>query len=464
MADPEYERDEKMLEARRLRRLELKRKRMIRQRITLGVLFVVIVLLVVVLFKACGGSEETPPADDATVTDPDASTPETTSPAESTSATLAAVGDIMVYDTQLADALQADGTYNFLTMLSPVSTYLAGADVTVGNFEANFGDDPAGYPDFRAPASLATTLSGLGFDILQTANTYSIQNGIAGLQNTVSTIRSAGMDSLGTYISADDKTESQVVVREVNGIRMAFIGFTKGVNNLTLPEGSEYAVDLLYTDYATNYSTVDTTAITAAVAAAKAQDPDVIIAMVHWGSEYETSISATQTQIKDLLVQNGVDVILGSHPHIVGPMKMETVTVDGQEKQVFVAYSLGNFLAAMTREDQTYLNEGVVLNLTFTKTGDATTISHVDYVPTFRFDNGETAANRYEVRAVHDVLANEPDEATAAEMEQVLSHLASNTGSTYDIGTAAPAAGTAATGETSTGSADSGDGGTEAAS
>lgn len=450
MADQEYERDEKLLEARRLRRLELKRKRMIRQRITLGVVFVVIVVLIVVLFRACGGSEDTPPADNTDVTDPASPTEPETPSGDTATATLAAVGDIMVYDSQLADALEADGTYNFLPMLSPVSSYLTAADVTVGNFEANFGDDPVGYPDFRAPASLATTLSGLGFDILQTANTYSIQNGITGLQSTVNTIRGAGMDALGTYLSADDKTANQVIVREVNGIRMAFIGFTKGVNNLTLPEGSEYAVDLLYTDYATNYSTVNTSAISAAVAAAQATEPDVIIAMVHWGSEYETSVSATQTQIKDLLIQSGVDVILGSHPHIVGPMKMETVTVDGQEKQVFVAYSLGNFLAAMTREDQTYLNEGVVLNLTFTKSGGETTISHVDYVPTFRFDNGESAVNRYEVRAVHDVLANEPDEATAAEMEQVLSHLQSNTGSDYDIGTSVPAAGSAAAGSSTT--------------
>ena len=287
MADQEYERDEKLLEARRLRRLELKRKRMIRQRITLGVVFVVIVVLIVVLFRACGGSEDTPPADNTDVTDPASPTEPETPSGDTATATLAAVGDIMVYDSQLADALEADGTYNFLPMLSPVSSYLTAADVTVGNFEANFGDDPVGYPDFRAPASLASTLSGLGFDILQTANTYSIQNGITGLQSTINTVRGAGMDALGTYLSADDKTANQVIVREVNGIRMAFIGFTKGVNNLTLPEGSEYAVDLLYTDYATNYSTVNTSAISAAVAAAQATEPDVIIAMVHWGSEYE---------------------------------------------------------------------------------------------------------------------------------------------------------------------------------
>lgn len=435
MADQEYERDEQLLEARRLKRLELKRKRMIRKRITFGVLFLIIVILIVVIFKSCG--KDTEPADkDTPSSETDNSQVETETP-KSTTATLAAVGDIMIYDSQLADALQDDGTYNFLPSFAPVATLLTGSDVTVGNFEANFAADPVGKPDFRAPESLATTLSGIGFDILQTANTYSIQNGLAGLQSTVNTIHSAGMNSLGTYLSADDKAENQVVVKEVNGIRMAFIGFTKGVNNMTLPEGSEYAVDLLYTDYATTYEKVDTTAINAAVAAAKATDPDVIIAMVHWGSEYETSVSSTQTQITDLLIQGGVDVILGSHPHIVGPMEMKTVTVDGEEKNVFVAYSLGNFLAAMGREDQAGLNEGVVLNLEFTKTGDQTTISNAGYIPVYQFDNGENASNRYEVRPIYNVLSDNPDDTTKTLMESALSTLETNTGGNFDLGASA---------------------------
>ena len=435
MADQEYERDEQLLEARRLKRLELKRKRMIRKRITLGVLFVILVVLIVVIFRACGSNSE-PAASDTPPAETDNNQEEVVT-TQSATATLAAVGDIMVYDSQLQDALQDDGTYNFLPSFAPVASLLTEADLTVGNFEANFGSDPAGYPDFRAPEALATTLSGLGFDILQTANTYSIQNGLAGLQSTVNTIRGANMNSLGTYLSADDKAENQVVVKEVNGIRMAFIGFTKGVNNMTLPEGSEYAVDLLYTDYSTTYESVDTTAINTAVAAAKATDPDVIIAMVHWGSEYETSISSTQTQVTDLLIQGGVDVIIGSHPHIVGPMEMQTVTVDGEEKNVFVAYSLGNFLAAMERDDQKGLKESVILNLEFTKTGDETTISNAGYVPIYFFDNGEDAANRFEVRPIYDVLSSNPDDTTKSLMESALSTLETNTGGNFDLGASA---------------------------
>lgn len=435
MADQEYERDEQLLEARRLKRLELKRKRMIRKRITYGVIFLVLVIIIVVIFKACGSKTEDPPADNIgeVPTDQDTVTP----PSETSTATLSAVGDIMIYDTQLEDAKETDGTYNFLPSLAPVSTLLTASDVTVGNFEATFAGAPySGYPAFSAPEALATTLAGLGFDILQTANTYSIQNGLSGLTGTINTIRNEGMNSLGTYLSADDKAQNQVVVKEVNGIKLAFIGFTKGVNNMTLPEGSDYCVDLLYTDYYTTYNTINRTGIQAALAAAKATEPDAIIAMVHWGSEYESVASSSQEDVADLLFEGGVDVILGSHSHIVGPMEKRTVTVDGEDKEVFVAYSLGNFLSAMERDNQPQVKESVILNLEFTKDSGTgkTTISNIDYVPLYIFDNGETAVNRYEVRNVYDVLADSPDDATKALMDSTISHLASNTGSSFDRG------------------------------
>lgn len=428
MADYEYERDEELLEARRLKRLELKRKRLMQKRIIYGAAFLVIVLLVVLIAKSCGKPKEEDPA--VPPENPGVNEPDTPAPDNAT-ATLSAVGDIMVYDTQIADALQEDGTYNFLPSLAHVSSYLTASDITVGNFEANFAGAPyAGYPNFSAPEALATTLAGLNFKILQTANTYSIQNGLSGLNGTINTIRNQGMSTLGTYLSADDKDLNQVVIQEKNGIKIAFIGFTKGLNNMTLPEGSDYCVDLLYTDYSTNYSNIDTASIKASIEAAKALTPDVIVAMVHWGSEYESVASASQRSITDTLFANGVDVILGSHPHIVGPMEERTVTVDGREKNVFVAYSLGNFLSAMDKDNT---KESVILNLAFTKdsTTGITTISSIDYVPLYIMDNGEAATNRFEVLDVYQVLADEPDEATKALMESTLTHLATNTASTY---------------------------------
>lgn len=436
MDEQEYERDERLLEARRLKRLELRRKRVIRSRIFYGVILLVLVTAIVLIVRSCGKKEPEKVPND---TNP---TPPVTTPMDKPdeSATLAAVGDIMVYDQQLADAKQADGSYDFLPSLAPVADLLTAADLTVGNFEANFGEAPySGYPNFIAPAALATTLAGLDFDILQTANTYSIQNGLSGLSSTIRTIREAGMKTLGTYLSADDKTQNRVVVKDVGGIKFAFIGFTKGLNNLRLPEGSAYCVDLLYTDYDSTYNKIDKTAILEATAAAKATGADVIVSMVHWGSEYDVAASASQKELTDLLVQNGVDVILGSHSHIVGPMERRTVTVDGGEKEVFIAYSLGNFLSAMKKENQDSINYSVVLNLQFTKDGNTgeTTISAADYVPVYIRDNGESALNRYEVINISKTLAENPDAATKTLLEGALRTLSTNIGNQVNAAAAA---------------------------
>ena len=125
---------------------------------------------------------------------------------------------------------------------------------------------------------------------------------------------------------------------------MAILGYTKGLGGLSLPHGSEYAVDLLYTDYATDFDKIATDAINRSLEAARALQPDVILAMLHWGSESDRTVTASQERIAKLLFAGGVDAIIGTHSHIVGPMETRSVTTDaGKEKTCFVAYSLGNF-------------------------------------------------------------------------------------------------------------------------
>ncbi|MBQ1264837.1 MAG: CapA family protein, partial [Oscillospiraceae bacterium] len=347
MENQEYERDDQLLEARRLKRLEQKRRRKMQQRIILGVLALVIVLALVLIIRGCSAAPAPEPEQIETPAEPIVETePDTV-------VTLAAVGDIMIYDDLLADALQEDGSYNFADSFSAISMYTSSADLAVGNLELNFCGEPyGGKPDFRAPEALAQTLKDIGFDILQTANTYSIQNGISGLSSTIKYLNTVGIDHVGTYAAEDDKqTNGGVLLKNVNGVKIAFFAYTKGLNNLTLPEGSEYAVDLLYKDYSTDYSKVAEDDILDSIAAAKALNPDIIVAMMHWGSEYDTGITETQEEIRDLLLDNDVDIILGSHSHVVGPMvEQQLVTNSGDYKNTFVAYSLGNFYSSQTQD------------------------------------------------------------------------------------------------------------------
>ena len=475
------------LEERRKKREELRRKRRMQQRIIYAVAALVLILIIVLIARGCGKSD-TGTADKALT---DMSVSELTARAKelgvdltgiesdkdaiiaaiedfsnaqkpeqpddtavdlplvdvTATATLSAVGDIMVYDPQIDDAKQADGSYDFTHCFTGVSELLSAADLTVGNLETNFcGGTYSGYPNFNAPEALASNLAAAGFDILQTANTYSIQNGLTGLASTYRYVTAAGMAPLGTYYSETQKQDNDgVLVREVNGIKFAFFAYTKGVNNMYLPDGSEYAVDVLYKDYYSNYTQIDTAAITASIDAAKATGADVIVAMVHWGSEYELEPSSSQEQIADLMFQNGVDVILGSHSHIVGPMEMRTVTTaDGTEKNVFIAYSLGNFLSSMTAD---YTQDSVILNLEFSKDSEGrTTISNVNYVPVYIADNGEGSDSRYvlldayaEIDKYVGGAADRVSDAIYNALKLDINTIHQNAGATFDRGDQASA-------------------------
>lgn len=309
---------------------------------------------------------------------------------------LAAVGDIQMSDDQLKAVRQPDGSYDFTSVFSSVAADLIGADLTIGNLEGNFCGDPADAQTHNYPIALADALHEIGFDILQTANTYSVENGLSGLRTTKETIEAAGMAAVGTFADSNDRSENGVYLAEINGIRFAFVAFTKGVNNVRLPDGADYCVNLLYSDYDSNYSDIDRSQIIACMGEVALLQPDVIIALVHWGSEYSDKISSTQVEIENLLLQNGADVILGTHSHLVGKMEQRQITLpSGKEKNVFIAYSLGNFYCDSFESDAQI---SMILNMEFTKYSDGTiAISNASYTPLYIADNGKTAAVRYQV-------------------------------------------------------------------
>ena len=336
--------------------------------------------------------------------EPAPQTQEAALPVNTATATIAAVGDLTISDALAADTLQSDGSYDFGSCLYNAAPLLS-ADLTIGNLELTFSGEPYGGSTYSAPESLAATLSTLGFDILQTANSKSLAGGISGLRSTLDTLAVNGIDALGTYATQQARDSSgRVLLREVNGIRFAFFAYTKGFDGMSIPTGSEYCANVLYKDYDTAYSEIDKADILSVIQEAKALEPDVIIAMVHWGSEYRMTVSKTQKELADLLFTNGVDVILGTHSHMVGPMETRTVTRDdGTEKEVFLAYSLGNFLASDT---EAYTQDGIVLNLTFTKDLDTgtTSLSATDYTPIYLADYGEGVQNRFRTMGIEQSL------------------------------------------------------------
>ncbi|MEA4965261.1 MAG: CapA family protein [Oscillospiraceae bacterium] len=357
-------------------------------------------------------------------------------------ATLTAVGDISIDDGVLASAQQADGSYDFTNAFLNVAGLLSASDLTVGNLELTFSGEPYGGNGCSAPPSLADTLKTLGFDILQTANSKSLDGGMSGLAATLSTVRNSGIEPLGTYATQAERSASGgVLLKEVGGIRIAFLAFTKGFDGMSIPTGSDYCADVLYQDYDTQYSKVNTTAIQNAITAAKALSPDVIVAMVHWGSEYKMAVSESQTAITKLMFENGVDVILGSHSHMVGPMELQSVTrTDGTVKEVLLCNSLGNFLSSASRD---YAQESVVLNLAFSKnsTTGETEISHVEYVPVYLAGTADSTSGRFEILDVYQSIAlydsaylGRVSDAVHDKLLQTISDLQEHTGTDWDRG------------------------------
>ena len=444
MQDTGYTPDPQLLEERRLQRLAQKRKRKIQQRAVLAVLLVIVVLIAVLLVRGARAQARQNAEEQAEQTEteqrPDQAESEAVLQTEpDTQITIAAVGDIMIYEDMLEAAEREGGGYDFMPGLSVISGLTVSPDLTIGNLELNFCEEPYGCaPSWSAPPELAATLSALGFDVLQTANTYSIQNGLLGLQSTNTALRRVGIDPVGTFESKEERAATGgVLLKNVNGLRVAFIAFTKGFGGLSLPEGEEYAANVLYEDYASEYSRLDEQALLNSVEAAQALAPDVIIAMLHWGSEADTTVTKEQEKVVTLLFENGVDAIIGSHPHIVGRMERRSVqTVDGRQKNCFVAYSLGNFFSSMDERVALHCRQSVVLELQFTRNGETgeTALSDVSYTPICLMDYGEQAEVRFELLPVRSAVSSGLFPEKAQELTDAIAFLRSATQSDFDSG------------------------------
>lgn len=282
-------------------------------------------------------------------------------------------GNINVTDEGVA-AGQTQSGYDYAPIFKDVLPVLASGDLTILNFEGLVSGTDYGTETKSAPKELLHALKNAGVDVLQTANSYSVFDGLRGLTSTMQNIQSAGMTPLGTYANkADFEQSGGYIIWEIQGIKIAMMAFTKGmVENGGLP--TENCVNLLYTDYQTTYQKVDTEGITKIVRNAAAHAPDVMIALVHWGGEQSNQINKTQKKICTLLHDEGVDVIIGTHPRSVQKMELEPIT--GK----FVAWSLGDLYG--TAES----GYSVLLDLEITQNGATgkTKVTGFDYIPVYQ--------------------------------------------------------------------------------
>ena len=267
-------------------------------------------------------------------------------------------GDLNVTDASVQAGL-VNGNYDYSKVFMDVVPALGAADLTVLNFEGNLYGAPYGTESSSAPQAMVEALKAAGVDMLQLANSCTINNGIIGMKQTLDAVQSAGLTPLGVFASNEEfENSGGYTMVTVNGVRVALVAFTKGMGSLGLPSGSEHCVNLLYQDYSSSYQKVDTEGITAIFDAVNAQKPDITIALVHWGSEFNDNVSNTQKKIVELMQSLGVDAIVGTHPHFVQQVEYD------EAAGTVVAYSLGDFYGSGDKNGTYY---SVLLNLQVTK-------------------------------------------------------------------------------------------------
>ena len=292
-----------------------------------------------------------------------------------TTFTLTAIGDIMCHNTQYIDAYNDEtGEYDFSYVFDDISLYTKTADICVGNLETTFAGEDVGYssyPTFNTPDSLAYELKDIGVDVLSTAGNHALDKGFNGLSRTIDVLNDADISHLGTYKTKEE--QDKTLIKYVKGIKIAFVNFAYGTNGIPIPSDKPYCVNL-----------IDENLMKEQIDRAKQEEPDIIIACMHWGTEYKTTPNSTQEQLTDFLFKNGVDIILGTHPHVLEPMEKRTVTLDdGTTKDGFVIYSLGNFIADQNAE---YTRDSIILNIDITKHTDGKiTIDNYKYVPIYMY-------------------------------------------------------------------------------
>lgn len=254
------------------------------------------------------------------------------------------IGDVMMHSAQISGALQEDGTYCFDGCLNHIAGMLSEADVAVANMEFTLAGKPyTGYPCFSAPDSYPYHVADCGVDVFLTANNHILDKGSKGLVRTIEIYekmkeeRGILYTGCGMDKEAFDKVNPLYIW--LKGIKTALVNFTYGTNL----SGQEAYPSVLRQS--------DRQGIRNAIQKARAEGAELVIALPHWGQEYVHRHSKYQEEMALWLVDQGVDLIIGAHPHFVQDRGFFCREDGGKETKTEVIYSLGNAISNMSATD-----------------------------------------------------------------------------------------------------------------
>lgn len=285
---------------------------------------------------------------------------------------LVSVGDIMMHDIQISGGYDEQSqSYAYDYMFEKVKDYVSDGDLTIGNLELTMAGAEnggyTGYPCFNSPESLGSALKNIGIDVLTTANNHSLDRRYEGVVSTINVLDKLGIKHTGTYKSAEESEE--ILIQKVKGAKIAFLAYTYGTNGIRPEEGKEYCV---------NY--IDKDKIKKQIQKARVEGADIICVSPHYGQEYIRRPNEDQEDLVNFLVGEGVDIILGGHPHVLQPVEIRKTNYNGKEKEVVILYSQGNFVSAQRTR---YREQSAVFDINLIRdcrTGDIT-VESVSYMP-----------------------------------------------------------------------------------
>lgn len=374
-------------------------------------LFLMLALLLAGCMPAVPTSGDQPETVTPTVEPTPTPTPEPT-PTPPTVATLAVCGDAMAHDYISNDAWDPEReVYDYTHIMAAAGPYVEAADYAVVNLETPMaGGKISGFPNFNADDAMAYNLKDLGFDLCQTANNHSLDKGYNGLTRTLDVLDEAGLAHVGTSRSPEE-AKNHVYLADVGGISVAFLAYTYGTNAIPIPKAHPECINVYNNDYMTNLADPNYDYLREGLEAAKALEPDLIAVMIHWGNEYKLKQNTYQERVADFLFENGADIILGGHPHVLEPMGYRELTgEDGETKQGFICYSLGNFFSAQVKE---YTNTTVVLTLELTRDNETgkTEVTGYSYVPMYMSRTGAKSNPNFALIDAHAALEHGVEDA-----------------------------------------------------
>ena len=275
-------------------------------------------------------------------------------------------GDIMQHVQQLESARKEDGTYSYSSYYKYISPTIKDAAIAVANLETPISTNRySGYPSFCAPDSFLYAIKDAGFNVILFANNHCLDRGIKGAVHTLDLLDSLKLAHCGVYRNMEEREKRYPLIMESGGVRIAILNYTYGTNGIKIPE--PIVVNI-----------IDKKVISADIHKAKAMKADVIIACMHWGEEYVSIPSKEVREMSEWLIENGVNHIIGNHPHVIQPIEIrENPTTPDRHA---VVYSTGNLVSNMSLRST---DGGIIIRMKLKKVLNFTRLSSLEYLLTW---------------------------------------------------------------------------------